>query len=336
MPVKKESIMHALQWHFTGLARKTVRIGFFGSGAIALCLAQAGTAVAAPAATATLTAVGVPMTLVHSVAIRGGDVATTWKAGGVEVKTVGLPGTTVWMRRGPDSAQASAVPPSSAARITPAQYARSGRSVYWEALAAGASKAEAVRMTLALGDSLPAAAHVSAVPKFRAAGIFYSACTTAENETVLVYGTACLQQSYLETQPGAYYLDNQVTSSGSSELFNNVDLTQLQGSYCWCDNGYTYTRVGWSPSGTIYEGNPVTYTLSASGAGFTVSVQEDQYPQTLSPIFPSGVSEPAFGSAWDGSNNFIVDSANSVAVVHEGPGSPGPADVVAGISWVET
>lgn len=154
--------------------------------------------------------------------------------------------------------------PPSAAAPTPKQYARSGKSVYWEALAAGAPKAEAVKMTLALGDRLPAAAHVSAKPKFLTADVFNSACTTTSGTVdgyAGIQGTACLQQSYLETQPGAYYLNNQVTSTGDSEFGGYIALTKLSGSYCWCDNGYTYTRVGWSPSATVSVGNPTTYTL---------------------------------------------------------------------------
>jgi hypothetical protein len=280
----------------------------------------------------------VPMTLVHAASVRGGDVSTTWDANGAQVRSAGLPGSRVSLAiTGRNSLEAWTDPPSAAAP-TPQKYAKSGRSVYWDALAAGMSKAEAIQTTLALGDRLPGAAHVSATPKFLTANIFNSVCTSTTgyvDGNAAVFGTACLQQSYLETKPGAYYLDNQVTSTGYTLLRAFDDITRLTGAYCWCNNGYTYTRVGWSPSSTITKGNPTSYTLSASWGVFNVSVQETQYPETLSPYFPSGISQPAFGSQWNGSNNnYTYDDANSVAIVHEGPGAPGPARVIVGISWV--
>ena len=196
-----------------------------------------------------LAAGSVPITLVRQTPVKGGDVATTWQvdgAHGVEVRSAGLPGSRVALAAaGRDSAKAWIAPPASAAAMSPEQYAKSGRSVYWDALAAGMSKAQAVKTTLKLGDRLPAAAHVSeATPKVITPNIFYSACTTTYAGIYdEFYGTACIQQSYLEHQPGAYYLNNQVTSSGGSEI-QGFQLTELSGSYCWCDNGYTYTRVG--------------------------------------------------------------------------------------------
>ena len=187
--------------------------------------------------------------------------------------------------------------------------------MYWDALASGMPKAEAIKTTLALGDRLPAAAHVSAIPSSNAEYLQFGVhhrnrvCRRACSRL----RTAGLQQSYLESKPGAYYLDNQVTSTGYTVLTGFDDLTRLTGSYCWCNNGYTYTRVGWSPASTITKGSPATYTLSASWGAFSISVQEMQYPETLSPNFPSGISEPAFGSQWNGSNNnYTYDSANSV------------------------
>jgi hypothetical protein len=319
-------------------------MGLAGSAvsAAALFATPAGAALAAPAGASpmVLAAGSIPMTLVRQAPVPGGDVATTWQAGGahgVEVRSAGLPRSRVALAAvGRDSAKAWIAPPASAAAMSPARYAKSGRSVYWDALAAGMSKAQAVKTTLELGDRLPAAAHVSAAPKVITPNVFYSACTTTHAGIYKeFYGTACIQQSYLESKPGAYYLNNQVTSSGGSEI-QGFPLVKLSGNYCWCGNGYTYTRVGWSPSGSIYEGNPTTYTLTAAWDGFSASIQETQYPQSLNPIFPSGVSEPAFGSQWLGSDTSpVVDSANSVAIVHEGPGSPGPANVIVSITGVD-
>ena len=280
-----------------------------------------------------LRAGSVPMSLVRSVALHGGDVLTTWKVNGLEVRAAGMRGSQVALvRAGRDSASAWVAPPSAAA-VSAARYARSGRSVYWDALGAGMSKAEAVKLTLALGDRLPVAAHVNATPATPDIhNIFYSSCATVwETFTVTSTGSPA-SSSPISSPSRADYLNNQVTTSGASNY--TVPLVQLKGSYCWCGNGYTYTRVGWSPSATINEGNPTTYTLTAGGAGFSASIQETQYPQSLSPIFPSGVNEPAFGSEWQGSNaNGTVDSANSVAIVHEGPGAPGPAIVKVSITW---
>lgn len=334
--------MYSISSHFGRRSRRALLLSVAGSLAWAAVLsaAPAGMAVAAPAATSpmALAAGSVPMTMVSATRIRGGDVATTWRTNGphgVEVRSAGLPGSEVDLATASrDSATARIAPPASAAAMTPRQYAKSGRSVYWEALAAGMSKAQAVKTTLELGDRLPAAAHVKAVPKFITPDVFYSACATTYGGTVdAFYGQACIQQSYLESQPGAYYLNNQVTTSGGSQV-PGWDLTSLSGNYCWCNNGYKYTRVGWSPSSSIDEGSPTTYTLTATFGIFSASIQEDQYPASLNPIWPSGINEPAFGSEWIGSNTSpSVDSANSVAIVHEGPGSPGPADVAVNITW---
>jgi hypothetical protein len=274
------------------------------------------------------------MALMHTADLHGGDVATTWRGSGVQVTSAGLPGSTVGMTlTGKNSAQAWANPPASAPQSAQ-QYARSGRSVYWDALASGMSKAQAVKIALNFGARIPAAAHVSARPGHITPAIFNSVCTTTyggpDNED---WGQACLVQSYLESQPGAYYLHNQVETSGAATTTNS-HLVKLYGNYCWCGTSYTYTRVGWSPPGTISEGSPKTYTLTTNYGPFSVSVSETQQPSTLTPIFPSGVSEPAFGSQWTGNNNNgVVNDANSVAIVHEGPGAPGPARVVVGISW---
>ena len=334
--------MYSFYSHFGHRSRRAVLVGLAGSAACvsALIAAPAGNALAAPAGASrmALAAGSMAMTLVRETPVRGGDVATSWANGadGVAVRSAGLPGSRVGLAAtGRDSAKAWTAPPVAAARMTPEQYAKSGRSVYWDALAAGMSKAQAVKATLQLGDRLPAAAHVSATPNAITPNIFYSACTTTyAGPYDTFWGTACIQQSYLESKPGAYYLNNQVTTSGGSQV-SGWNLVKLSGNYCWCGNGYVYTRVGWSPSGSISKGNPTTYTLTASGGGFSASIQESQYPETLNPIFPSGFSEPAFGSQWLGSNTApTVNDANSVAIVHEGPGAPGPANVVVNITGV--
>ena len=61
--------------------------------------------------------------------------------------------------------------------------------------------------------------------------------------------------------------------------------------------------------------------------GLGGSVQEYQYPATLSPYYPSGVSDPGFGSDWKGYNQNIYDSANNVDIVHIGHGSTNYASV---------
>lgn len=117
-------------------------------------------------------------------------------------------------------------------------------------------------------------------------------------------------------------MSNQNTTSGISAI-SNEPLSGLDGYYAWGPEPAPshYTRVSWSPSSTIDEGNPTTYTLSASYDGFGASVQETQYPESLSPIFPTGTENAAFGSTWSGSNVGDYVAANSVALVNMANGS---------------
>jgi hypothetical protein len=319
------------------------------AGVIALAVAAAAlTGPAASSANAASVAAS-PMTiapgslairLAGSINIAGGDVSTTWRtAAGEEVKAAGPAGSQVSLRAaGPNSAEASVAPSPTAPSMTPAQYAQSGRSVYWDALAAGVPKSEAVKMTLELGDRLPAAAGVAA-PRIVTAGTVYnSVCVTTYGTYHFIFGTACLQQSYLERKPGAWYIENQIVTSGTTSV-NGFYLLRLQSNYCYC-NQYTYTRVGWSPSSTIDKGEPTSYSLSASYGPFSVSVQENQYPGSLSPLFPDGPTSPSFGSSWTGSangtttgGNYNYVDANSVAIIHDGHGTTNNANVAVGIGW---
>ena len=311
-------------------------------GAVLLSMAVLAALLAAPSAGAaavptaasrmTLDAGSVPMTLVQTAVLPGGDVSSTWGADGARVQAAGAPGSRVSLRRvGTNSVLASIDPPATPA-MTPDRYAASGRSVYWDALGAGMTRSEAVRVAQSVGASIPPAAHV---PGAAVAGsIFNSVCTTVHGGYYnAIWGTSCLVQSFLQRLPGQWYIENQVTTSGQSPRSGLQPLTQLQGWYCYCANGFTYTRVGWSPSASRQVGTPTTYTLSAGYGGFSVSVSETQYPNTLGPVFPSGVGQPAFGSVWKGSNH-AIDDANSVAIIHNGPGSPSNARVNVEIWWV--
>jgi hypothetical protein len=228
--------------------------------------------------------------------------------------------------------------------MTPEQYAQSGRSVYWDAIAAGLPADLAAKMTLELGDRLPPAAvaagvaRVTAAPIAAAGDIYNSVCVTAYGTYHFIFGTACLQQSYLEQKPGAWYIENEIVASGTTSV-NGMNLLRLQSNYCYC-NKYTYTRVGWSPSSTIDKGEPTSYNLSASYGPFSVSVQENQYPGSLSPLYPNGPASPSFGSSWTGSangtttgGNYNYVDANSVAIIHDGKGTTNNANVAVKISW---
>jgi hypothetical protein len=250
-------------------------------------------------------------------ALRGGYTVTTWVgSNGARVRTDALAGSVVSVRQGQHSLASLLTPPVGASQ-TPKQYAASGQSVYRQALAVGVGPAIARRMAASLG-------HVPG------GTIFASGCqNTSPSDSDGAVGTACVQQSYLQNIVGAVYVENQITSTGEA---TGAKLNTLRGYYIY-NNGFTYTRVGWSPSGTVKEGSPTTYTLTASGAGFSASVQETQYPDTLSPYFPNGVSEAAFGSQWSGSNKNTFDSANSVAIVHNGHGSPSNTKIGVYIAW---
>lgn len=158
------------------------------------------------------------------------------------------------------------------------------------------------------------------------ASIFNSGCSYSSGGGIS--GEACVQQSWLEQKPGAYYVENQVTTSA---IANSGDITALTGYYYW-GNGDVYTRVGWSPSAQISEGSPTTYTLSAAADGFAASVSETQYPATLNPYFPNGQGQSAFGSLWNGNVSGAYVSANSVAIVHLGAGATGDCSVGIGMS----
>jgi hypothetical protein len=287
----------------------------------------------------TLVAGNIPTAFVSASTITGGDLATTWSvdtSGGVSA--AGLPGSQVtYQALGPNEIETTLTPPSGA-DSSAAAYAASGRSVYWEALATGVPAAVAAQMTLALGDSIPAGAASSSGSKGSSAttsaetvspdSIFNSGCAHDyfPNTSKKIWGEACIQQSFLEDVPGSVYVENQVTTTGDDTYASDSYLTYLEGDSHW-PVGVTETRVGWSPSGTINEGSPTLYTLMASYDGLGGSIQEYQYPATLSPYYPSGPSDPGFGSDWEGYNQNTDNSANNVDIVHIGPGSTNYASV---------
>lgn len=158
--------------------------------------------------------------------------------------------------------------------------------------------------------------------------IFNSGCATVYGDSDNAAGTACIQQSYLQNEPGQVYVDNQITSTGRDTHNNLIGLKD----YYFYRNGHTYTRVGWSPSSTHSTGSPESITLTASFGPFSASVQEYLYPSTLNPEFPYGMQDAAFGSLWTGSNH-DYNSANNVAIVHNGPGSPSDASLLVWIDW---
>ena len=143
--------------------------------------------------------------------------------------------------------------------MTPEQYAQSGRSVYWDAIAAGLPADQAAKMTLELGDRLPPAAaaagvaRVTAAPIAAAGNIYNSVCVTAYGTYHFIFGTACLQQSYLSEKPGDLVYREPKSWQVVPRQLTGMNLLRLQSNYRYC-NKYTYTRVGWSPSSTINKG----------------------------------------------------------------------------------
>jgi hypothetical protein len=169
-----------------------------------------------------------------------------------------------------------------------------------------------------------------------AASIFNSACATVygdqQGAVDVITGTSCLVQRWVQTGAGncgCWYSSNTITSTGES-IATYQNITQLSAYNCYC-NGHSYTTVGWSPSASHPVGTPTTYTLSAFWGPFSASVQETEYPGTLSPYGPSGGQ---FGSTWNGSNDdYTYDSANSVSLVHTCVYCTGDAYDYVGIGW---
>lgn len=308
---------------------------FAGSAGAVLMAAGvfAGSAAAATGASAdsmTLAPNSLPLTLEQTAPIAGGDVVTTWTGGGLQVKVAGRPGSSVQVTQSATGASVVVSAPAGAS-LTTQQYANSGRSLLAEQ--------QAVDPEAALANPILAAA-AAVRPKAVAAaanGPFNTVCADVNSGGSLPIneGSACLVQTWLQTGSascGCWYLSNVITSTGVN-YSTDTDLTNLSAWYYW-GNGHTYTRGGWQPSATINEGSPTTYTLSAAYGGFGASVQELQYPATLSPQFPNTMANAAFGSNWYGSNNdYTYDSANSVAIVNTGVGSPGAANVGVGLQW---
>ena len=315
---------------------------------LALGVTPAGPAVAASATPMILAPGSVPMTLAGPAAqLPGGDVATTWKADGVQVKAAGVAGSRVSLQRtGAHSAMATATP-SPASEMTPQQYAQSGRSVYFDDLAVGATPAQAAAMTLRLGARLPAGVSSPAgvrgpaIAQVAAAGIYHSVCTSVGAEPggypggYAVQGHACLVQSYIEQKPGNWYISNEISSEGTSYVGSLGNLTSLRAWDCYC-NKYTYHLVQSHPNSTIPEGNPtnVTFSVNVPGIG-GVSETVTIFPQQEGPYYPDGATNgQSYGAVWRGSayNATWVDD-DSLSLIHDGPGTTNNANINVEIWW---
>lgn len=311
-------------------------------------LAPAGPAMAAQAAVSnapmTQAAGSLALTLAGpATQVRGGDVATTWTADGLQVRAAGAAGSQVSLRRtGAHSAMATASP-SSAAAMTPAQYAASGRSVYWDALAVGDSPAQAAKTALALGVALPSGvpAPAGAATVRPNTGIYHSVCTSVGAEPgtypggYAVQGSACLVQSYIEQQPGNWYISNEINAHGTSYAGSLGNLTSLRAWDCYC-NKYTYYLVQSHPDATIDEGNPTSLTFSVNVPGIGgVSDTVTIYPQQEEPYYPDGSTNgQSYGAVWHGSAyNHTVVADDSLSLIHDGHGTTNNANVSVEIWW---
>jgi hypothetical protein len=298
-----------------------------------------------------------PMTLGYTGTLVGGDTVTSWSGNGITVAAAAQPGSEIVIHApsavksataGVTSTVGAGVnPPPSLSGSNPTvlaqQYAASGRSVYSEALAVGTPPAVAASMAASLGVGVSGVSaqtsnqRGSTAPTITATTtgpIINSNCAYTSVDSGNIWGSACLVQRLLQAIPGEYYIGNQITTSGAAKAAAGGNrLVGLEGYYYW-GNGYTYTRVRWAPSSSRYVGTSTTYTLTASYAGFGLSVPITQHPGTLTPEFPNHFTQAAFGSKWTRSNgNGTVDSANSCAIVHLGPGAPGDANSYVIISY---
>jgi hypothetical protein len=317
--------MRVIHWY-----RRTALVN---GAALAVVLATTGSAAAATvgaeaAPLMSVAADSMPLTALKSSLLPGGDVSTTWQANGALVRAAGAPGSQVsFSQPSPTSMTAWVDAPASAVSDAK-QYAAAGRSVYWDALGAGMSEAEAQHMASEMGGSIPGVAPAAST------NIFNSACATIAGGTDGgIQGRACLVQTFLQQKPGQWYIENKIQSSAASTKHGIQPLTQEKAWYCYCANGFTYDRVAWQPA-RAYGVSGVPISLSASFAGFSVSVSLTVFPESVGPVTPSGISQPAFGSIWKGQNAATWDQANSVAIIHNGPGSPSNARVNLTLVWV--
>jgi hypothetical protein len=293
--------------------------------------ASAAAATVGPAAAPLMSvaADSMPLTALQSSLLPGGDVSTTWQANGALVRAAGAPGSQVsFSQLSPTSMTAWVEAPATAVSDAK-QYAAAGRSVYWDALGAGMSEADARQMAKEMGGSIPGVAPAAS------ASIFNSVCATVIGGTDNgIQGKACLVQSFLQQKaPNQWYIENKIQSSAASTKHGIQPLTQEKAWYCYCANGFTYERVAWQPAQT-HGVSGVPITLSASAAGFSVSVSLMVFPESVGPVTPSGFNQPAFGAIWKGQNAATWDQANSVAIIHNGPGSPSNARVNLTLVWV--
>jgi hypothetical protein len=257
--------------------------------------------------------------------MKGGDVAVKATSGDVTGIGGGAPGTKVKVSQsvqavpghpsvvqveGSADSWAPEPPAGASLQKLAEEYAKSGRSVYWDALAVGVPPLIAAEMTRGFGVPVPAAGSRSPVREAReetarapsasvpTAGpvIYNSQCATAFVFGKANWGSACLVQRYVQQIPGQVYVSNSIMTSGTA-AGHGVDMDMLDGHYVWGDDA-RYMRVMWSPSGTEPAGAVKTTTFTVSVMGFGSSVTEVEGPGTVSPVFFDGPANAAFGSQW--------------------------------------
>lgn len=303
---------------------------------LTLATALGGVAPAANASSPKSMTVGpqsLPLTLLSTMALQDGDVLTSWSSAGLTINVAAQPGSVVSLipatgNAGQSSTEVTVAPPPNASGSTslaPAPSLQVNQAAVQQALGGDGSSA----------PNPPVATPARA--KARAAAFtppFNTSCTTVNNNSSGESWDSCLNQTWLHTGSascGCWYSSNQIESSvyqSTNPKYGLWDLSKIEDYYCYC-NGDTYHRDGeWGPNSTHYGPSSGDFTLSAGYAGFSASVSQSLGSSTrLDPDYPNTTANAAFGSIWSSSNGTSGewDSADSVAIVNTGVGSPGDA-----------
>ena len=272
-----------------------------------------------------------PLTLLSTRALSGGNVLTEWAAPGLTINVASEPGATVSLipvaaDPGQESLMLVVAPPAHSSPAATPSLGVDQAAVQQASDSHGAQAPAPPAMTSA-ATSARAEAKVAS-----SNSPFHVACTNVQDNSSGESWSSCLDQTWLATGSGScgcWYSSNQISSSVYQAPNYGWGLSKIEEYYCYC-NGYTYNRVGdWGPEQT-YFGPSGSFTLSAGFGGLSASITQALTSNTrLDPNYPNGTTDAAFGSTWSSSSGTVGqwDSAKSVAIVNPGVGSPGDADL---------
>jgi hypothetical protein len=301
----------------------------------AVALGLAAVAIAAPAGATSgggsrplmvITAGGQQAELLAQWKLPGGSVASRWQVGNNVVVVAGAPGTVVGVSGTGGSLGITATPSAALAKASEdpqalaAKVAASGGSVYWDALAVGATPAEAAQMTLALHVPLPAGvaaaggaragADAAASPSSVGGPEINFTCDHGSADGGSAQGTACacMVQRLDDASAGTDYVDDDVvsTSSENAAALSSLCWVHVQDYYRYPGSRGDHTAVDWEPSASVPVGTPTDKSWGISVLGGTLTASETVYPNGLTPIL-----EDPWGSVGQFHAGFEMDWAGS-------------------------